>query len=480
MAAHATQSPPLGVTQLPSADPGRRGVSDRSPAAAAPPPESVHWFRRVRRVGRRVRRPIIPTGRRLAAAGIVVAVVAVVAIGVSVEREAHRDLLNVRAAVLEDVVAGLVGEGLLPLPTNDPDAMGALDDAVRLRLLGGEAVRVKLWSPTGEIVYSDAPDLIGTQFPLDDDVSGALAGETHVGIGTPDAAENVTEQHFGQLIELYIPVEVGDSVVSVFEVYEIPTSFRATLSEIRRHVWVNVAIGLGSVLTAFGAVALAHARAIDRRRREAEVMLGETLTAADDERRRLIGALHDDIGQPLYRVLYGLEGCRMLVAADPVAAAEMEAVTTLVRQIEGSLRSELRVQASGLIGEDGLNDALARLAAATHAESGLEVEFRPNDVPEVSEVAATALFRATQEALVNVRKHARADRVIISLTAGRDRLVMTIADDGKGWNGTRGLGLTTTSDRLGALYGGFSIRRRRPRGTVVTAWVPVRPEGAAA
>jgi signal transduction histidine kinase len=185
----------------------------------------------------------------------------------------------------------------------------------------------------------------------------------------------------------------------------------------------------------------------------------------------VIGALHDDVGQPLYRVLYGLEGCLERTTSTELTA-ELQRLDDLVRGIDRSLRSELRILHAGLVEGEDLYEALERLADATSRESGIETTVTGSSVPGLSSTAATALFRGAQEAVINARKHARPHSVTIDLRPHRGGAMVEIVDDGRGWNGKEGMGITTTRQRLAALDGNLDVARNLARGTVVRAWVP--------
>jgi signal transduction histidine kinase len=70
-----------------------------------------------------------------------------------------------------------------------------------------------------------------------------------------------------------------------------------------------------------------------------------------------------------------------------------------------------------------------------------------------------------------VRKHADAGHVVVELTETGDRLSLDVTDDGVGYGRQKGLGLTTTRERLDAVGGGLRVWRRRGGGTVFHAWV---------
>jgi signal transduction histidine kinase len=81
----------------------------------------------------------------------------------------------------------------------------------------------------------------------------------------------------------------------------------------------------------------------------------------------------------------------------------------------------------------------------------------PPTLPLLSNDAELALFRALQEALSNVARHARAQSVAITLTDHEGALDLEVTDDGRGLAGEPGVGLTGMSERLSALGGGMRI-----------------------
>lgn len=263
-------------------------------------------------------------------------------------------------------------------------------------------------------------------------MAAAFAGISSTVIDETSEPENATEREFpGPLLEYYMPVMVDGEVVAAFEIYELADSFDASLAEIRTNVWRAVGLGLAALLVAFGSLVFRHARSLNQRRADAEALASQLITAAEQERRRIVGALHDDVGQPLYRIQYGLEGS-ILHVEEPSLKAELERLLILVAEIDTSLRSELRILHSGLVEGDDLADALARLGSASAAEGRLDVRVRGESVPGVSGVAATVLFQATQEAVINARKHAQASLITIDLRATNGSATVIVEDNGKG------------------------------------------------
>ncbi len=402
--------------------------------------------------------------------GLFLAAAMAIGLGFRIESAARADLLAGRASILAQTVESLPISSVDLVPGSYE--YDQLADAADLRLLGTEVVRVKLWSPDGRIVYSDAPGLVGHKFAIHDDVSLAFAGRVSHGSADLNGPSNLFERDMGGLIEFYLPV-YGDNgdVIGVFEVYERSGPLEASLSQIRHDVWRSVGLGLATLSVFVLALLLGLSRSLDRRRQEAEDLAQTIATARNDERARIVKALHDDVGQPIYRVLFGLQGCRHL-NSDPAIDAELGKLEDLTRQIESTLRSELRKLHGSVTREVGLNRALAGLVQTTQEETDLVVKLDLDSSDDLRPDVGTAVFRAVQESLFNIRRHAEATNVSIGIHVGDDRLVAEVSDDGVGWNGAEGIGLTTTRQTLKEVNGALCIRRQQPHGTSVRIEVP--------
>ena len=90
---------------------------------------------------------------------------------------ATSEAINDAEVITQIDAGGIVAPLLTPaLLAGAPTAIRALDAAVVGRVLNGRVVRVKIWTSSGRIVYSDAPALVGETFALGDDEQAALAG----------------------------------------------------------------------------------------------------------------------------------------------------------------------------------------------------------------------------------------------------------------------------------------------------------------
>jgi signal transduction histidine kinase len=409
--------------------------------------------------------------------GILASVAIAIGLGFSIPASARRHLLEAQTDIMRNTARELVGEGLLPDATADPILYAQFDEAVRLRLLGGETVRVKVWTADGMIVYSDAVDLIGQQFELSEPARAAFDGRPSFNLSDLSDPAHELERDLGRLIEFYIPIEDSSgAVLGALEVEQRADALETTLGHIQRNVWISIGLGLGVLSIFMASLTLTGARITNRRRRLAENLLGQVLRARDEERKRIVGALHDDVGQTLYRLLYRLEGSQAKVDDPTLISGELTLAAEMVREIDGNLRSELRLLHRSEVEDVGLRPALTELIEATRSETELAVSLDIDLARSPGPVPSSALFAAAEEGLINARKHARATSVSVRLWSDATRTTLEVADDGVGVDAIDGIGLATTRERLDALGGGLWVRRRRGGGTLLRAWVTFADE----
>ncbi len=198
----------------------------------------------------------------------------------------------------------------------------------------------------------------------------------------------------------------------------------------------------------------------------------ELLDIGDRERQKIGQDLHDDLGPHLI----GIEGlARVLSKALRQSEPEQAGFAAKIADLLKEAISKTRRLARGLCPvywvDHGLAPALQELAANTEAIFGLDCRFHGDrDVLIRDHLAATHIFRIVQEAAHNAARHSGADRIDISLTAGKDKIVVTIADNGCGIPPepeSDGMGLRIMGFRAKMIGAGLDIRRRKPRGTVV-------------
>ena len=227
------------------------------------------------------------------------------------------------------------------------------------------------------------------------------------------------------------------------------------------------------------AVALAQSVQADR--------LRSTLSAADAERRRWARELHDE-------TLQGLGGLRLLLSSalrqdDPARA--QEAMRKGVEQVEHeieNLRAIITDLRPAALDELGLQTAIEALLDRHREQSGLHIDGElelpgPSKGDDrLDEDLETTVYRLVQEALTNVAKHARANRVRVTVRESEGELLVEVQDDGAGFDpdaGSHGFGLAGMQERLSLADGTLSIDSGE-QGTLVRACLPARHRGQVA
>ena len=199
------------------------------------------------------------------------------------------------------------------------------------------------------------------------------------------------------------------------------------------------------------------------------------LKAQEGERARIARELHDDVNQQLALLTMDLE---MLGEADRgeaqrLAAEALARTQEIARSVHG-LSHSLHPAKLRLI---GLVPALQALRTEL-AQSGTSIVFTHDRVPApLSADLTLCLFRVVQEALQNAIKYSKAREVSVSLAGTPNGLVLSIVDDGVGFNVDRvwgtGLGLVSMKERLEAVGGSLDIHSRPGAGTRVEATAPL-------
>lgn len=201
--------------------------------------------------------------------------------------------------------------------------------------------------------------------------------------------------------------------------------------------------------------------------------------AVAEERERIARELHDVVAHSVSLMGVQAGAARLLLADEPAkASAVLTSVEATARDSVAELQrllSILRAPASAENGpQPGLAD-LGKLIEATRA-AGLHVEFDPEALPgEVVPGQGLTVYRIVQEALTNVRKHAHASRVYVSVRSEGENLEIEIRDDGRSPGGPRrrGHGLIGMRERA-LLYGGTLEAGHAPDGGfVVRARLPL-------
>ncbi len=194
--------------------------------------------------------------------------------------------------------------------------------------------------------------------------------------------------------------------------------------------------------------------------------------ARGEERARLAREIHDGLAQHLTAIGLSIEGAMSQLQASPaVAQQRLERALDLTRHaLEEARRSMSDLRASELVGRP-LAEALAALGRGFTAECGVPVRLLVQGEGPLPLPIEAELFRIAQEALANVRRHAKARLVEMRLEVGDD-IRLRVRDDGVGWRGEEGHGVRGMRERAAVLGGRLRIARGRTSGTTVSVTLP--------
>lgn len=247
---------------------------------------------------------------------------------------------------------------------------------------------------------------------------------------------------------------------------------------------VPVEISLSPMETGHGRFVIAIVHDMTERVRLRAFGAG-ALHAAEDERLRIARDLHDDTAQRLAALLM-----RLRIARDAEGERREQFLDDLHAEILDTADAVRRI-ARGLrppsLDEVGFEAAIRTLARTIREAHGLRVEVEVEPRPDVARLrpdAELALYRIVQEALSNVVRHAEATRARVRLERSDRWMVVTIEDDGRGFepraqtdSGGSGLGLLGMAERARFLGGRVGIASASGEGTRVTIEVPRGPGG---
>jgi signal transduction histidine kinase len=213
---------------------------------------------------------------------------------------------------------------------------------------------------------------------------------------------------------------------------------------------------------AHAALAIENAR-LHERSRELSIV---------EERNRLARELHDAVTQKLFGVVLAAESGSALLERDVGGAATQ---LRLVRELAGEAMEELRSVIVHLrppvLEAEGLAVALGKHVDVLRRAHRRAIELDVAGDCPVAALVETDVFRIAQEALHNALRHARAPRIAVRLRCDGERLELSVADDGVGFDvaavRSRRLGLTTMAERARAIDGDLEIDSAPGAGTTV-------------
>ncbi len=218
------------------------------------------------------------------------------------------------------------------------------------------------------------------------------------------------------------------------------------------------------------------------RPRDVEMRIVE---AQEGERARLAQEIHDGPAQALSNAIFQVEYIERVLDQDPrIAKTELRFMRELLRRELGDLRTFISQLRPPLLDELGLAGSIAEVAQTMSSLAGITVDtdLQAADT-RLGSAQQTVVLRVVQEALQNVRKHAKAKRTSVATRVEDPGWVVEIVDDGIGFDagavasrGRRNFGLQFMRERAELIGAALEVSSRPDAGTVVRLTIPLEKE----
>jgi signal transduction histidine kinase len=466
----------------------------------------------------RLRIERLSPAQRFMLGSLAILAIGMAVIGAWVTSQIEEGVVDRTAATTALYVDSLVAPPLQDLAESDAltsESIDRLDWLFEDTPLGQEVVAFQVWDSTGQIVYGTVPSLVGQQFPVEDELARALAGEVSAEIGEPEGASELPPDiPQDELIEIYSPIRSRSTgeVIAAAEFYYATDDLAGDVAAAQRRSWLVVG-GVTLIIYLLLATFIQRvSNTVRRQQRELSdqvVQLTEVArqnqelhervrgaaarTAALNERflRRLSAELHDGPAQEISLALLRLDHLAALAgASEPNGSVKTETEREL-EVIQGSLRRSLkdvRATSSGLLlphlSTLTVAQTLEHVVRGHQRRTGLAAEIVERDLPVQAPLATKiALYRIVQEALNNAWRHAEGAVPTVTVTGFEDRLVIEVADPGPGFDpavvqGSEAhLGLVSMRERAESLGGQFRVDSAPGRGTRAIATLPLGNTG---
>ena len=422
-------------------------------------------------------------------AGLVVLTAVGLVLALALHQTATNEAIREARLVTELEATSVVGqvlsdEALVPGPAYDK-----LDQVVRQHVIGRQIVRIKVWDATGRIVYSDDKSLVGLRFPLGvEDLAVLRSGGAFAEVTNLTASENMGERSFGKLLQVYMGVRTTSGQRLLFETYQ-PYQ---TITDASRRTWLtSLPVLLGGLVLLYliqAPLAYRMARRLKRSQDERESLLLASLAASDKERATIAADLHDGVVQGLAGASYSLSAAaERNRGVDADTAAVMTTTAADLRRWVRELRSLVVTITPPQLHVQGLATSLADLAATLEVR-GLNVSVDVTGTEALDETTEALVYRAAQEAVRNIVRHADASSVTLSVARGgtvspgrrEEALVLRVRDNGCGFEtdntaarGRGSVGLELLAALVTSHGGTLSIDAAPGRGTELVLRVPL-------
>lgn len=206
------------------------------------------------------------------------------------------------------------------------------------------------------------------------------------------------------------------------------------------------------------------------------ILTAQTITAQEEERRVISRELHDEAGQALITLKYGLAAIQSeLPESDSLPRRRLADSMKIIDQTMLHIRALSHRLRPPVLEIGGINLSLQELCREITDRTKIPVYYEGLEIPGLPDEMGISLFRFVQEALTNILKHAHATEVKVRLQYQKRGINLSVADNGRGIEDSlqsEGLGLMGIKERLALLGGKLEVHSQKGRGTKLVAHVP--------
>jgi signal transduction histidine kinase len=214
-----------------------------------------------------------------------------------------------------------------------------------------------------------------------------------------------------------------------------------------------------------------------RARQELQELSARLVSAQEEERRAISRELHDEVGQSLSALLMEAGNAAARVPPDSVdVRRHVDSIKKLAEASVNVIRNMTLLLRPSMLDDFGLVPALEWQAREVSKRTGLRVHVSAGEsADDLPDALKTCIYRVVQEALHNCARHAQARSVKVVVEQRPAKIVLSVEDDGRGFDSgrVRGLGLVGMEERVHHLGGVFGIRSAPGGGTRVAVELPL-------
>jgi signal transduction histidine kinase len=453
--------------------------------------------------------------QRFMLTSLAILVAGMVGIGQWVGQQIEAGVIHRTAATTAMYVDSFVAPQLQELGHAEsltPEHVASLSRLLHDTPLGDDIAAFKVWDVHGRILYSTDRSGVGHIFPVQGGLARAWRGEVAARLSNLQDEENADQRaNWSRLLEVYSPVRLTSTgrIIAVAEFYQTVGDLQRDITTARQESWLVVGaimVLIYLLLAGFirsASTTIAHQQ-VDLSNQIAQLtdLLAQNQdlhqrvrgaaarTAALNERflRRISAELHDgpiqDIGLALLRLDHAIAPYETRSVAGS-SSAERNGDSDVIQKSLHHALQEMRAIAAGLslphLSQLTLTDTLLHVVRTHERRTSTKVMVHLSALPEQAPLPIKiTLYRLIQEALNNAYRHAGGVGQQLHVRSEATDLIVTIADQGAGFDETQvlgqdeRLGLIGMRERVESLGGGFRIDSTAGQGTRMSFRLPLQ------